>query len=287
MLSFSWVVRIKWDKHAKFWTQCLAHSLFFFLSRASPMAYGGSQAEAWNQSYSCWPRPQPQQQQHRIPAVPTTYTTAHGNARSLTTELGQGSNPKPHCYCWTRFCCSTTGTPGSLFLKQLHSQRCSLHFQPNRIHIHRELGHVISEWQVSAGMWVCQIHQLSSCLSIPMRCLNILSALLVTPWRQTPLGKSQGVGGWSINFLVGILQPVVWMTQGQPGEKTARQILQAPVEFFHYQNTVNDKPLNSPVNYRESFQGRSWCWLSLGNGKGEKQADKSKKFGHESLFPSL
>ena len=35
-----------------------------------------------NQSYSCWPTPQPQH--CRIQAVSSSYTTAHGNTRSLT-----------------------------------------------------------------------------------------------------------------------------------------------------------------------------------------------------------
>lgn len=42
------------------------------------------------------------------------------------------------------------------------------------------------------------------------------------------------------------------MTQGQPGKETARQSLQASIEFFLYQNTVNDKPLKSPMSYREA-----------------------------------
>lgn len=75
---------------------------------------------------------------------------------------------------------------------------------------------------------------------------------LMAPQRQAPLGRNQGIGGCSINFLVGILQPVVWMTQGQPGKETARQSLQASIEFFLYQNTVNDKPLKSPMSYREA-----------------------------------
>ena len=55
--------------------------LFFFvfcIFRATPTAYGGSQARGANQSYSCQPTPQPQQ--HGIGATSVTYTTAHGNA---------------------------------------------------------------------------------------------------------------------------------------------------------------------------------------------------------------
>ena len=54
----------------------------FCLSRAASEAYGGSQARESNQSYCCRPTPQPQQCQ--IPAASVTYTTAHGNAGSLT-----------------------------------------------------------------------------------------------------------------------------------------------------------------------------------------------------------
>ena len=44
-----------------------------------------------NQSCSCWPTPQPQQ--GRIWAASTTYTTAHGNARSLTHWVRLGIKP--------------------------------------------------------------------------------------------------------------------------------------------------------------------------------------------------
>ena len=54
----------------------------FLLFRAPPSAYGGSQARGLNQSYICQPRPQPQQ--CRMQATSATYTTAHGNATSLT-----------------------------------------------------------------------------------------------------------------------------------------------------------------------------------------------------------
>ena len=57
-------------------------SFFLVFSRAIPTAYGGSQARGSNQSCSCCPMPQPQQ--CRIWAASATYTTAHGNAGSLT-----------------------------------------------------------------------------------------------------------------------------------------------------------------------------------------------------------
>ena len=53
----------------------------FCLLRATPVAYGGSQARGQS-SYICQPTPQPQQ--HKIQATPETYITAHGNAGSLT-----------------------------------------------------------------------------------------------------------------------------------------------------------------------------------------------------------
>ena len=72
---------------------------FFFVflpfSRATPAAYGGSQAKGLI-GRSCSLRPTPEPQQLGIRAMSATYTTAHGNAGSLTTEQGQGSNLRPH-----------------------------------------------------------------------------------------------------------------------------------------------------------------------------------------------
>ena len=62
---------------------------FFFLFRATPMAYGSSQAKGSNQSCSWWPTPQ----QHQIQAVSATYTTACGNARSLIHRTRPGIKP--------------------------------------------------------------------------------------------------------------------------------------------------------------------------------------------------
>ena len=44
-----------------------------------------------NWSYSCWPRPQPQQ--HSIRAISATYATAHSNARSPTHWMRPGMEP--------------------------------------------------------------------------------------------------------------------------------------------------------------------------------------------------
>ena len=52
------------------------------LFRATPAAYGGSQARGQIRAISRWPMPQPQQ--HTIPAASATYITAHSNAVSLT-----------------------------------------------------------------------------------------------------------------------------------------------------------------------------------------------------------
>ena len=54
----------------------------FLLFSTAPVACGGSQARGSNQSYCCWSMPEPQQ--HQIQALSVTYTTAQGNARSLT-----------------------------------------------------------------------------------------------------------------------------------------------------------------------------------------------------------
>ena len=86
------------------------------------MAYGGSQARGPIWSCSCQPTPQPQQRQIR--ATSATYTTAQGNARSLTHWARPGIEPAPSWFLvrfinhWTR-----TGTPGNwLFLFPLYGQ---------------------------------------------------------------------------------------------------------------------------------------------------------------------
>ena len=66
-------------------------SFFFPLFKAAPTTYAGSQARV-NQSCSCWPMPQPWQ--HRIQAMPATYATAQGNARSLTHRSRPGIEPE-------------------------------------------------------------------------------------------------------------------------------------------------------------------------------------------------
>ena len=68
---------------------------FFFSFKAAPVTYGSSQTRS-NRSYVCQPQSQPQQCQ--IQATSSTYTTAHCNARSLTTDQGQGLNLCPHGY---------------------------------------------------------------------------------------------------------------------------------------------------------------------------------------------
>ena len=55
---------------------------WFLLFRAAPQGIWRFPGQGSNQSFSCQPMPQPQQR--RIQAVSATYTTAHGNARSLT-----------------------------------------------------------------------------------------------------------------------------------------------------------------------------------------------------------
>ena len=54
----------------------------FAISWATPVAYGGSQARGPIGAVATWPTPEPQQR--GIRAASATYTTAHGNAGSLT-----------------------------------------------------------------------------------------------------------------------------------------------------------------------------------------------------------
>ena len=71
-----------------FWSKNVLFCFVFLLFRATPVAYGGSQA---NWRYSHWPTPKPQQGQ--IQAASVTYTTAHSNAGSLTHWLRPGIEP--------------------------------------------------------------------------------------------------------------------------------------------------------------------------------------------------
>ena len=65
-------------------------SLFCLSFRATPAAYGGSQARGLIGGSR---RPTPQPQKSGIPAVSATYTTAHGNTRSLTHWSRPGIKP--------------------------------------------------------------------------------------------------------------------------------------------------------------------------------------------------
>ena len=66
---------------------------FFFLSfRSTPVVNGSFQAKGSNQSYSC--QPMLQSQQCRVPAMSVTYTTTHGNVRSLTQWSRPGIKPE-------------------------------------------------------------------------------------------------------------------------------------------------------------------------------------------------
>ena len=65
--------------------------------------YGSSQAR--NQSYSCWPTPQPHQH--------GPWTMEMLNPKPP--ERGQGLNPHPHGYWLDLFHCAVKGTPGFSF----------------------------------------------------------------------------------------------------------------------------------------------------------------------------
>ena len=71
------------------------------LFRAAPLAYGSSQARGSNRSYSGQPRPQ--LQKHQIQAASANYTTAHGNARSLTHWVRPGIKSATHG-SWSNLC---------------------------------------------------------------------------------------------------------------------------------------------------------------------------------------
>ena len=68
---------------SQFLKKPLPCSSFFFLNSCTCNMWTFP-GEGWNQNCSCQPRPQPQPQSHQVRAASVTYTTACGNAGSLT-----------------------------------------------------------------------------------------------------------------------------------------------------------------------------------------------------------
>ena len=70
--------------------------VLFCFFRASPTAYGGSQARGQIGAVAAGLIPQPYQ--CGIQAASATHTTAHSNTRSLTDQARTGIKPNPHGY---------------------------------------------------------------------------------------------------------------------------------------------------------------------------------------------
>ena len=106
-------IRSHWDK---FSLDYIFNFVLVLLFRATPTAYGSSQARGLNQSCSCWPMPQPEL--CGIRAASVTYTTAQGNARSLAHWVRPGIKPMSS-WILVRFIIhwATTGTPSLDSLK--------------------------------------------------------------------------------------------------------------------------------------------------------------------------
>ena len=107
----------------------------FFAFRSPPMAYGSSQAQGWIGAVDTATAT-------GIWASSATYTTAHGNTRSLTQWVGPGVEPTSP-WILVGFCCTTMGTPQmkrfrSLSMVSHQSATFSLHK-----HILRETDAVI------------------------------------------------------------------------------------------------------------------------------------------------
>ena len=69
-------------------------SFFFFSFLGTHVALWRFPGESSNWSYNCRPTPQPQPQPRQIRAASVTYTTAHGNAGSLTHWVRPGFEPE-------------------------------------------------------------------------------------------------------------------------------------------------------------------------------------------------
>ena len=103
---------------------------FFVLFKAAPTAHGGSQARGL-QSHSC----QPQPQQRQIWASSVTYTTAHGNARSLTHWARPGTEPTTSWFLVG--CVSTAPWQGLTSFSLIPSSPVYREHLP--LHLHRSL----------------------------------------------------------------------------------------------------------------------------------------------------
>ena len=113
-------MRVGWKN---FWTHIRAKRkksfvCCFLLFRAVPAAYGSLQARGQIRAAatglhrcSCWPTPQPQQ--HQTQATSATYTTAHGNAGSLTHWGRPGIEPTTSWLLWLLVRCISTTTVGT------------------------------------------------------------------------------------------------------------------------------------------------------------------------------
>ena len=93
---------------------CLFVFCLFAFSKAAPMAYRGSQARGLIGAVASRPTPEPQQR--RIQAESAIYTSAHGNAGSLTHWARAGTEPATSWFL-VGFVnhCATTGTPRRQF----------------------------------------------------------------------------------------------------------------------------------------------------------------------------
>ena len=113
---------------------------FFFLFRAMPTAYGGSQARG---RISC---PTLQPQQHQIRAMSVTYTTAHGSTSSLTHWVRPGIEPVSS-WMLVRFinCWAAMGTPRQFSLLTVRNKSWIL---PLSILSEIQLrGYLMSSWR--------------------------------------------------------------------------------------------------------------------------------------------
>ena len=87
----------KWENYIKYHRKKRLHFFLggvFFFFRATPMAYGSSQARGQIRAAAAGLH----HSHSQIQAAPATYTTAHGNARSLTHRVRPGIEPTTSCF---------------------------------------------------------------------------------------------------------------------------------------------------------------------------------------------
>ena len=159
--------KVKKDKVINFKNFFFFFFCLFAFSRATPTAYGGSQARGLIGAHGCWPTPQPQQCQ--IWTLSATHTTTHGNAGSLTRWARPGIEPSTSWFL-VRFVnhWATTGTPYFAILVTMGKTRIAFFV---KLFLHAWVWHpALIPWVSSLCLMIfsCQLFSFLNCSLISL-----------------------------------------------------------------------------------------------------------------------